>query len=635
MPDPIRVLIVEDNDDDAELILRAIRRGGFDPTYTRVENADDMAKALKESWNIVISDFNLPQFGGLDALRMLQETGQDVPFILVSGTIGEEVAVQALKAGAHDYLMKDRLTRLGSAIEREVREAELRHERAAQTAKMREMDSRNRSIVNMAGDGILTFGKSGAIQTANRSASRIFGIHESALVGLPLLDLLSSEGNDTPLKDGIGSQSSTGGPLTYLLNALHSSGTRIPVEVVISEVRSGKDVLYAAILRDQTERMASQAQIRWQFERLSALRAVDVAMTAGMDIQVTLGIVLDQVIGPIGADAACLLMVDRTGTTLTHCVSRGFRGSAIQNTKLSGHDSYAWKCLHEGDKVEIKDIRTIQPPFTRKQQVEAEGFVYYLAFPLIAKGKPRGVLEVFHREELVIDSERSEFAEALASQAAIAIENSELIHDLHQKNAELILAYDTTILGWSLALDLRDKETEGHSQRVTELSCRLAYRLGMTPSEITQVRRGAILHDIGKMGVADQILHKSGPLDEQEWEQMRKHPVYAYEWLSKVDFLRQALDIPYCHHERWDGSGYPRGLAGNDIPMSARLFAVIDVWDALTNDRPYRKAWPAERALAEIRATAGSHFDPDVVEEFMHMMGEATATQQDSGITAA
>jgi len=184
---------------------------------------------------------------------------------------------------------------------------------------------------------------------------------------------------------------------------------------------------------------------------------------------------------------------------------------------------------------------------------------------------------------------------------------------------ELVTAYERTIEGWSRALDLRDKETEGHSSRVTAHTLRLAAALGIGEGELLHVRRGALLHDIGKMGIPDRILLKPGPLTEQEWEIMRRHPDFARDLLEPIAHLRPALDIPYCHHEKWDGSGYPRGLKGEEIPLAARVFAVVDVWDALTSDRPYRPAWSQERAREQIRNDAGRHFDPQVVTAFLDL----------------
>jgi len=194
--------------------------------------------------------------------------------------------------------------------------------------------------------------------------------------------------------------------------------------------------------------------------------------------------------------------------------------------------------------------------------------------------------------------------------------------ELAESNLNLTLAYNATIEGWSRALDYRDHETEGHCQRVTELTVRLARAMGVSDEEMVHICRGALLHDIGKMGIPDRVLLKPGPLDDEEWDLMRRHPTYAHEMLSPITFLRPALEIPYCHHEKWDGTGYPRGLAGEDIPLAARLFAVVDVWDALRSDRPYRRAWERERVLDHILSLSGTHFDPQVVQAFLGLMTE-------------
>ncbi len=194
---------------------------------------------------------------------------------------------------------------------------------------------------------------------------------------------------------------------------------------------------------------------------------------------------------------------------------------------------------------------------------------------------------------------------------------------LEQAHRELLQAYDATIEGWSRALDLRDKETEGHTQRVTASTVKLARACGMNEDTLRYIRWGALLHDIGKMGVPDEILLKPSALSDEEWIIMRRHPVHAYDMLASIQFLQQALDIPYCHHEKWDGTGYPRGLRGNAIPLAARLFAVVDIWDALTSDRPYRPAMPAKWVLEHIRSLAGTHLDPQVVDLFLKVLKKA------------
>jgi putative nucleotidyltransferase with HDIG domain len=259
----------------------------------------------------------------------------------------------------------------------------------------------------------------------------------------------------------------------------------------------------------------------------------------------------------------------------------------------------------------------------RADLLAGEEFDCYHGAPLISKGQIKGVLEVYLHSHRTMDDEWLNFLETMAGQVAIAVESASLFDGLQRSNTELFMAYDATIEGWSAALDLRDKETEGHSKRVTEMTMQLARTLGIGEAELVHVRRGALLHDIGKMGIPDSILLKPGPLTDEEWVIMRQHPQHAFDLLSQVAYLKPALDIPYCHHEKWDGTGYPRGLKGKQIPLAARIFAVVDVWDALTSDRPYRKAWTKEKAIEHIKAGAGSHFDPKVVEAFLRMMSEA------------
>jgi len=199
----------------------------------------------------------------------------------------------------------------------------------------------------------------------------------------------------------------------------------------------------------------------------------------------------------------------------------------------------------------------------------------------------------------------------------------EALQTAHQNLEE---AYDRTIEGWIRALDLRDREMEGHTQRVTEMTLKMARALGLPESEIIHVRRGALLHDIGKIGIPDEITKKAGPLNEQEWELMRKHPQYAYDMLFPIPYLRPALDIPYCHHERWNGSGYPRGLKGEEIPITARMFAIIDVWDALKSNRPYHKPNSHDHTVTYLKKEAGQLFDARLVELFLRVLKQDTAS---------
>ena len=284
-------------------------------------------------------------------------------------------------------------------------------------------------------------------------------------------------------------------------------------------------------------------------------------------------------------------------------MGEGLAGRAARDRRASSVDDSGW--LDPAD-----PIRAFVAP--SGQSVHAS--------PLLAEGKPLGVLVVAIGQTSLVTSAWLTFLEALAGQAAMAINSGEAFAHLERANRELAAAYDTTLEGWTKALDLRDRETEGHSQRVTETTLRLARVAGVAEGELIHVRRGALLHDIGKLGVPDSILLKPGPLTPEEWTIMRRHPEIAHELLRPITFLHPALEIPYCHHERWDGSGYPRGLRQEQIPLAARLFAVVDVWDALSSDRPYRQRWRPEDVHQYLTEQSGAHFDPEAVDAFFDIL---------------
>ncbi len=370
----------------------------------------------------------------------------------------------------------------------------------------------------------------------------------------------------------------------------------------------------------QRARLHEETQRR--LEQLQSLQAIDQAITASLDLRLSLNILLERAAAVLRADALGILLYNSNTMDLEYAAGRGFETRLYEHCRLRLGEGQAGRAALERSLVVVPDLSACDPPFVHVELRQGERFVSYAAAPLFAKGQLKGVLDVFFRRPFRADGEWLRLCETLAGQAAIAIDNAQLFEGLQRSHLELGLAYDEAIEGWSRALDLRDKETEGHTQRVTELTLKLARAMGLTNSELVHIRRGALLHDIGKMGVPDSILLKPGPLSEEEWAIMRRHPQFAYEMLSPIDYLRPALDIPHCHHERWDGTGYPQGLKGEQIPLPARLFAVVDVYDALTSDRPYRVAWPKEKALEYIRRQSGAHFDPQVVEKFMELIAE-------------
>ena len=359
-----------------------------------------------------------------------------------------------------------------------------------------------------------------------------------------------------------------------------------------------------------------------RLQHVQALHKIDTAMTSSLDLSATLAVLLEQTTTQLGVDAAAVLLYDPQARELVHTAGRGFRTAHVQRMRVGLNRRYAGRAARErrtivSDWWQRTNAEYADPEY--EAIVLEEGFKAHVSAPLVTKGQVVGVLEVFHRSALDMNTEWLELLETLAGQAAITILGASVLDRLQRSHAELEKAYNSTLEGWSRALDLRDKETEGHSQRVTEMTAHLAQAFGLDATQITNLRRGALLHDIGKIGVPDRVLLKEGGLTDEEWVIMRKHPQYAYDMISPIGYLAPAIDIPYCHHEKWDGSGYPRRLKGEEIPLAARIFAVVDVWDALTSDRSYRPAWPTEQARKYIRKQSGVHFDPQVVDAFFRL----------------
>jgi PAS domain S-box-containing protein len=778
----LRLLVVEDSEDDAQLIIRELRRGGYGVDYQRVETAQGMETALaSQFWDLILCDYSMPAFSAPKALELLKSMDKDIPFIIVSGTIGEETAVAALKAGAHDFLIKGNLPRLLPAVQREIRDAEVRRERRRAERSLQESEAKFRRLVeylpavvymNPADDASSTIYISPQIETmfgytpeewladpklwqqrihaedrpeviakaeavilsgepfdmeyrmVARDGHEVWVRDQSILVrdaeGQPqfwqgiMHDITAQKHREQEL-EAIAAMASilrTPKTLREILERLLDEAIRLVSaqagsiwlydpdtdkvymeanlgwdEASVSSYRRGEGVpgmvvesgqefitrefhsdprisasvrariperfggvcmplhaaekivgvmfINVALPRELTSlelrvlntlasiggntinSMKLYEQTVRQLERLGALREIDLAISNSLDLRLTLRTVLAQLVKQLGADAADVLLVKPGSRHLEYIASQGFRTASIQATSLRLGEGAAGKAALDREIVHVEDLNKTEEMEVRQNLVTDEGFVSYFAVPLIAKGEVRGILEIFHRSLLKPPQEWLNFLDALGWQTAIAIDNALLFEGLQRSNTSLLMAYDKTIEGWSRALDLRDKETEGHTERVTKGTLELARLMDIPDEQLLHIWRGGMLHDIGKLGVPDNILLKPGELTDEEWVLMRKHPQFAYEMLKPINYLHNALNIPYYHHEKWDGSGYPHGLKGEMIPLEARIFAVVDVWDALSNDRPYRPAWPREKAVQYIKEQSGKHFDPQVVEKFL------------------
>ncbi len=658
MTDLIRILYVDDSPLDRDLVLDALEKehGGFKVTQA-VSRVDFETILNNDVFDLVLSDFNILGYEGLQVIDTVQAKDANLPVIIVTGTGSEEIAVEAMKHGAMDYVIKSpkHIRRLPLAIQSalEKKELERKHQEVFDALQRSEKQYRSlfedspisfwvedfskvKQLLNEIGqEGVSDISQylerhpeivrqcatQVRIVDVNSAALKLYGAeHKNELLG-NLLDILP----DLPLNQfqrelihiASGKPSFEWEEVDYTL-----AGERIYVNLRWMVAPGYEDTLSRVIVStiNITERQHAEEKIRRQIEYLTALREIDLAIASAFDMRISLDVLVSRAVSILKVDAIAILLMDPALSTLEYAAGLGFWTEGIKMARVRLGESFAGKAALERRIVHISDLsQESDDPFLTGFLKE-ENFIGYYGIPLIGKGKVIGVLEVFHRSKVNWNQEWLDFLSTLAGQAAIAIDNAKLFENLQVSNTELHLAYEATIEGWSRALDLRDRETEGHTLRVTEKTLALARKMGLSENELIHIRRGALLHDIGKMGVPDQILLKPDTLTDGEWEIMRKHPSYAYELLSPIRYLKSAaLDIPYCHHEKWDGSGYPRGLKGEQIPLSARIFAVVDVYDALTSDRPYRPGWTKDRVLEYIKSLSGSHFDTDVVQEFLKL----------------
>ena len=426
-----------------------------------------------------------------------------------------------------------------------------------------------------------------------------------------------------------------GEPILSTARFIHRDGTIVYTEQHSRPIHddAGDLVAVEGIVRDISERVHAQERaeqfhrrLERQLTRSQAVHRLDTTVLLNTPITSVIDTALDILTQALEVDAVGIFRIDSTRRHLRHLAGR--------------HLPEVLPTIPAGRGIAGEAARTRNAVIVRDADADTQHDTAYLrdigmrgclAVPLTSLGDLEGALELFTRGPLALDHDAQVFAETIAHQLSLAMQRDALLIDLHTANLELEDAYDRTIEGWARALDLRDEDTAGHSQRVTDLTLRLAQRLGLPDAELRDVRRGALLHDIGKMAVPDAILLKPGKLTDDEFAVIKRHPGDAYDLLKDVPYLQSALHIPHHHHERWDGTGYPDGLRGQDIPLPARIFAVVDVYDALTSDRPYRPAWTHEAAIDHIRAQAGTHFDPHIVEAFVQMVD---APMEQDGTTA-
>ncbi|WP_298482906.1 HD domain-containing phosphohydrolase [uncultured Chloroflexus sp.] len=542
--------------------------------------------------DLVLIDCAQPRLAMLDLVKeLLQFRRLTQPIIVMAQPGNEEFPLQALRLGVADYIIKREgfLSQLPVVLEN-----------AHYRAQLHQQNERLRlqaQALNDAANAIMIADRNGIIEWVNPAFTTLTGYEAAEAIGQSTR-LLRSGKQDQAFYAALWDQILAGKPWHGRLMNRRKDGSLYHEEMTITPVANEDGVIshFIAIKQDISEQVARE-------QRRTTLAAIGTALRRAQSWAELTPILLGQVCEVFQAESIALLRPDG---------ERLHVDLALSSLAILAQQPDVLAML-------AAQFRNVNGPLNVTRLLhETEQTV--IGVPLQAANRLVGIL-VLKRAAPLSEAEL-DLLNDIAELAANALHRTDLFDQLRAANTELRAAYDATIEGWSHALDLRDRETEGHSRRVTELTVRIAARMGFSEEELLHVRRGALLHDIGKMGIPDAILLKPGPLNDEEWAIMRTHPTLAVELLRPIAFLTPALDIPWCHHEKWDGTGYPRGLRGEEIPLAARIFAVADVYDALTSDRPYRTAWSRERALAYIREQAGSHFDPRVVAVFEQVIAE-------------
>jgi PAS domain S-box-containing protein len=576
----IHILLVEDESAHAELVQRA-----FEDHDNRIalEVANSLAAAraylsrLPFPPDLIIADWRLPDGDGLDLLSA--SPNLDSPVIIMTSHGNERIAVDAMKAGALDYVVKSEATLVDMPhiAERAIFEWDMLHEQERIQTALDKTEERLHTVVANVPIVLFALDRQGAFTFAEGKGLGRFTLGADRVVGATVFEMYRSHpdilinfyralaGEEYQAILNIG-----GTIFETWFSALKESSK--------SGNASGSDGIIG-VASDITARWKAEEDLRASEDRFRSLvqNAYDVITVINREGLITYE--TPSVARILGYEPGS--MIGKSALDFIHPQDQPAIRLTIQEVMLSGQPGLPAElrfCHAAGDWV----------------------YLEVLATSLLDQPGIRGVV--------------------LTSRDITERKRAEL--ELQQAHADLADAYDATIEGWSRALDLRDKETEGHTRRVTEMTLKLWQAMNLPADDLVHLRRGALLHDIGKMGISDLLLQKPGPLDETEWVDMRKHPLYAYEMLYPIVHLRPALDIPYCHHEWWDGTGYPRRLKGEEIPLAARVFAIVDVWDALSSDRPYRRALPQAEVLAHLQEGSGRHFDPSLVPLFINMLRE-------------
>jgi PAS domain S-box-containing protein len=484
--------------------------------------------------------------------------------------------------------------------------------------RIREREKEYRQLVETMSEGLVVANYDGTISYVNPRLCQLIGYQYDEIVGKPFIHYFHKDLKDNTLRlwnnpEMMKGQVYESQLITNRGNIVYAA---ISTEPQFDELGEYTGVL--AVITDISDRKAFEMNLQRKLNEIASLREIDMSILSQEDYDGVVNTVLQQIRNHLHADGAAIFVASPITKALEFASGFFLKEMIAYDQMDIDHDSFQ----HIADLKEGRQIDKTSDENLVCDWFKDKDFNVLYIMPIEINDINHGFVEIAYFDEINLDEEWHNYFNALITQMAVGISKIHLIKDLKESNVVLKEAYDGIIRGWAKALELRDEETKGHSDRVYELSVKMALKNNYTDRKLEAFRRGALLHDIGKMGIPDSILLKPGKLTPEEWNIMKLHPDLAYVLLSEIPFLREAIEIPYYHHERWDGSGYPSGLKGEDIPLAARIFAVIDVWDALTSNRPYRQAWSKQKTRDYLIQNKGIQFDPDIVDQFFELLIE-------------
>lgn len=627
---PLRALIVDTSESDAERLLENLRKAGFAPEFERVESATAMQDALNRAdWDVVFSDYVIPGFGGRQALEVLQHHGRDIPFILVTGAIGEDAAVRMMKAGAHDLVMKGSLDRLEPVLrheladaaarrsvitqkqKREALEKALRESRETHAAERAALERHYKTLILNAPDIIFLFDEAGDIIEASLQAVAAYGYEPGELLKKNVSDLRAPDALDTLEHDWLVSESPAG--VRFETTHRRRDGSTFPVEVTSKAIEVAGRRFRQSFVRDITERKREELRIRALLEMSESADRLQEKplLQKGLDVLEKL---TDSRIGFlhfVNANQDEIELVTWTTDTMAHYCKAAFDSHYPVSQAGIWADSIRQKrSVVVNDYARASGRKGLPDGHARLDR--------FVSVPVIVGGLVRMIVGVGNAER-EYDNRDVETVRLFANDMHRIVEHKRAEQHVRKQVTSLEKAMLGTVQAISGMMELRDPYTAGHERRVSELSAAIAAEMGFDVEFQQGMRVAGSMHDVGQIMVPAEILAKPARLSPLEYALIRGHAEQGYEVLKKIEFPWPVAEVAYQHHERMDGSGYPRGLKGEEIIMEARILMVADVIEAMSSHRPYRASLGEQAALAEIERGRGRLYDPQVADACLRL----------------